>query len=43
MAQPTPFATSSELGLGQAILARIDVGFSEEEKGLAYLVFGHTF
>ena len=29
--------------LGQAIIARIDVGFSEEESGLIYLVFGHTF
>ncbi|MGH7806390.1 MAG: BamA/TamA family outer membrane protein [Candidatus Binatia bacterium] len=29
--------------LGQAIIARIDVGFSEEESGLVYLVFGHTF
>jgi outer membrane protein assembly factor BamA len=29
--------------LGEAILARIDVGFSEESRGLVYLVFGHTF
>jgi len=29
--------------LGEAIIARIDVGFSEEQKGLVYLVFGHTF
>jgi outer membrane protein assembly factor BamA len=29
--------------LGEAILARIDVGFSDEEHGLVYLVFGHTF
>lgn len=29
--------------LGEALLARIDVGFSEEEKGLVYLSFGQTF
>jgi outer membrane protein assembly factor BamA len=29
--------------LGEATLARVDVGFSEEQKGLVYLVFGHTF
>jgi outer membrane protein assembly factor BamA len=29
--------------LGEAILARVDVGFSDEEHGLVYLVFGHTF
>jgi len=29
--------------LGEATIARVDVGFSEEEKGLVYLVFGHTF
>lgn len=29
--------------IGEAILARIDMGFSDEEKGLVYLVFGHTF
>ncbi|MGH7821562.1 MAG: BamA/TamA family outer membrane protein, partial [Candidatus Binatia bacterium] len=31
------------IALGAAILARIDVGFSEEELGLVYLTFGHTF
>jgi len=29
--------------LGEATIARVDVGFSEEEQGLVYLVFGHTF
>jgi len=29
--------------LGEATIARIDVGFSDEEQGLVYLVFGHTF
>jgi outer membrane protein assembly factor BamA len=31
------------IALGEAILARIDVGFSNEETGLVYLTFGHTF
>jgi outer membrane protein assembly factor BamA len=31
------------IALGQAILARIDVGFSDEETALLYLTFGHTF
>jgi len=29
--------------LGEATIARVDVGFSDEETGLVYLVFGHTF
>lgn len=29
--------------IAQAMVARIDVGFSEEETGLLYLSFGHTF
>ena len=29
--------------VARAILARVDVGFSEEETGLVYLSFGHTF
>lgn len=29
--------------LGDAIVARIDAGFSNEQVGLVYLVFGHTF
>ncbi len=31
------------VALGDAILARIDVGFSNEEIGLVYLTFGHIF
>jgi outer membrane protein assembly factor BamA len=31
------------IALAEALLARIDVGFSEEEKGLVYLSFGQTF
>jgi outer membrane protein assembly factor BamA len=31
------------MALGQAILARIDVGFSEEESALVYLSFDHPF
>ena len=29
--------------LARALVARVDVGFSEEEIGLVYLKFGHTF
>ncbi|MGH7820789.1 MAG: BamA/TamA family outer membrane protein [Candidatus Binatia bacterium] len=29
--------------LGEAVIARLDVGFSDEERGLVYLTFGHTF
>jgi hypothetical protein len=31
------------VALGDAILARIDVGFSNEETALVYLTFGHIF
>jgi outer membrane protein assembly factor BamA len=31
------------IALGQSILARIDVGFSDEESALVYLTFGQTF
>jgi outer membrane protein assembly factor BamA len=31
------------IAIAQALIARIDVGFSEEETGLVYLAFGHTF
>jgi outer membrane protein assembly factor BamA len=31
------------IALGKAILARIDVGFSDEESALVYLTFSHTF
>jgi outer membrane protein assembly factor BamA len=29
--------------VSRALIARVDVGFSEEETGLVYLQFGHTF
>jgi hypothetical protein len=29
--------------LAQAIVARVDVGFSDEEQGLVYLSFGQAF
>jgi outer membrane protein assembly factor BamA len=31
------------IALSEALVARIDVGFSKEETGLVYLSFGHTF
>lgn len=31
------------IALGDALVARLDAGFSKEEKGLIYLTFGHTF
>ncbi len=31
------------LAMAQSLLARIDVGFSEEEKGLVFLSFGQMF
>jgi len=31
------------LGLSSGLVARLDAGFSPEEKGLIYLTFGHTF
>lgn len=31
------------IALGQALVARIDAGFSDEEKGLLYLSFGQAF
>jgi len=31
------------IGLSEALVARIDVGFSDEERGLVYLDFGQTF
>jgi len=37
------YGGGTRIALGQALVARIDVGFSDEEKGLIYLVFGHTF
>jgi len=37
------YGGGTRIALGEAILARIDVGFSDEEKGLVYLTFGHMF
>jgi len=37
------YGGGTRIALGEAILARIDVGFSDEETGLVYLTFGHTF
>ena len=31
------------IGLSTGLVARLDAGFSPEEKGLIYLTFGHTF
>ena len=31
------------VALSAALVARIDVGFSDEERGLVYLEFGQTF
>ncbi len=37
------YGGGTRIALGEALVARIDVGFSDEEKGLVYVVFGHTF
>ena len=37
------YGTGVRVALGEAILARIDVGFSNEETALVYLTFGHIF
>ncbi|MEA2627143.1 MAG: hypothetical protein QOD06_3188 [Candidatus Binatota bacterium] len=37
------YGGGARFALGKALIARVDVGFSDEEKGLIYLVFGHTF
>jgi outer membrane protein assembly factor BamA len=37
------YGFGTRIAIGQAILARIDVGFSEEETGLVYLSFGQMF
>ena len=37
------YGAGTRIALGEAILARIDVGFSNEETGLVYLTFGHIF
>jgi outer membrane protein assembly factor BamA len=37
------YGFGTRIALGKALVARIDVGFSEEETGLIYLTFGQTF
>ncbi len=37
------YGGGTRIGFSSGLVARIDVGFSEEEKGLVYLTFGHTF
>jgi outer membrane protein assembly factor BamA len=37
------YGFGARIALGEAILARIDVGFSDEETALVYLTFGHIF
>ncbi len=37
------YGGGTRIALGEAILARIDVGFSKEETALVYLTFGHIF
>jgi hypothetical protein len=39
------YGGGTRIALGEALVlvARIDVGFSDEEKGLVYVVFGYTF
>jgi Omp85 superfamily domain len=37
------YGGGTRIALGEALVARLDIGFSDEEKGLVYLVFGHTF
>jgi outer membrane protein assembly factor BamA len=37
------YGGGTRIALGKALVARIDVGFSEEETGLVYLTFGQTF
>jgi len=37
------YGGGTRIALAEALVARVDVGFSEEEKGLVYVVFGHTF
>lgn len=37
------YGTGLRFALGEALVARVDVGFSDEETGLVYLSFGQTF
>jgi len=37
------YGAGLRISLSEALVARIDVGFSEEETALVYLAFGQTF
>jgi outer membrane protein assembly factor BamA len=37
------YGAGLRIALSQSLVARIDAAFSEEERGLVYLQFGHTF
>lgn len=37
------YGAGTRIALSEALVAKIDVGFSKEEKGLVYLTFGQTF
>jgi len=37
------YGSGVRLGFSEAMVVRIDVGFSDEETGLVYLTFGHPF
>jgi outer membrane protein assembly factor BamA len=37
------YGPGARFALGEALVARVDVGFSSEEHGRTYLTFGHTF
>ena len=37
------YGAGLRFALSESLLARVDVGFSDEETGLVYLAFGHTF
>jgi outer membrane protein assembly factor BamA len=40
---PISYGTGLRFTMSEAILVRVDVGFSNEETALVYLTFGHTF
>lgn len=40
---PISYGTGIRFAMSEAILCRVDVGFSNEETALVYLTFGHTF
>ena len=40
---PVSYGGGLRLAFSEAIVARLDVAFSNEETGLVYLTFGHLF